>query len=59
MITNNNYIDKIISHLKKACELLKESNQKDFKEYQEKQKQALEIIQKIIDRNITKFERVS
>lgn len=59
VITNNNYIDKIISDLKKACELLKESNQKDFKEYQEKQKQALEIIQKIIDRNITKFERVS
>lgn len=58
VIKGNNYIDKIINDLKSACELLKAPTN-DFKEYQEKQRQALEIIQKIIDRNITKFERVS
>ena len=58
VIKGNNFIDKIINDLKKACELLKAPTN-DFKEYQEKQRQALEIIPKIIDRNITKFERVS
>lgn len=60
IIVKNDYINKIISDLKNVYETLVSAHQsKNFNEYQEKQKQALASTQKIIDRNIKWFERVS